>query len=191
MSEHSNRTDAAPRRIFFALWPNEALQRLVERQTHTQVEESGGRPVPAHNLHLTLAFLGSIEAGRVETTKACGAAVGGEPAFDMSFDRLEVWPRSHVLCLATQTAPTGLTHLVERLRFNLLKEGFEVRQEDFRPHLTLARDVRKPASERPIASIGWRVNEFVLMQSQPAPTGSQYSFVARWALSTPAVKEIA
>lgn len=170
------------RRLFFALWPPESLQRAIERQMHSQVEGCGGRAVPTHNLHVTLAFLGSVQESRLEAAKACAHRMSDCPAFDLKFDLLEVWSRSRVLSLTMPTAPPALMQLVERLRFNLLSEQFEVSQEEYRAHVTLARDVKARMAPEDITSIEWSVREFVLVESQPRPTGSQYTVLARWPL---------
>ena len=45
---------AAPRRLFFALWPDEVQRCALEHNAAKAVRHSGGRPVAAANLHVTL-----------------------------------------------------------------------------------------------------------------------------------------
>ena len=45
-------------RLFYALWPDEPLRERLAEAARDAVRQSGGRPVPAGNYHLTLAFLG-------------------------------------------------------------------------------------------------------------------------------------
>src|SRR5690606_7943609 len=50
--------EAGLRRIFFALWPDDATRGAIERACRQAVRRSGGRPTAKRNLHLTVAFLG-------------------------------------------------------------------------------------------------------------------------------------
>jgi 2'-5' RNA ligase len=160
------------------------MQRDLETAMRPRIEAVDGRAIAARNLHVTLAFLGEVADARLPSVKACAAAVGTthRHSFDLQFDRIEIWGRPRVLCLTTQRVPEPLLKLFERLRFNLLREQFEVRQEEYRPHVTLARDVRRRTSEEPIAPIGWRVQDFVLVQSQRGAAGSEYAVLERWPL---------
>jgi 2'-5' RNA ligase len=174
------RSSEGSRRLFFALWPSEAQQQAIEHRLKERVGASGGRAIPARNLHVTLIFLGNVPDSQFEITKACAAQATGEIAFDLTFDRLETWSRSRVLCLAASAVPQVLAQLVERLQFNLLRQGFEIRQEEFRPHVTLARDVKKRGIQEAIPAFQWQVEHFVLVESQRGPAGSQYTIAARW-----------
>jgi RNA 2',3'-cyclic 3'-phosphodiesterase len=158
------------------------MQRDIETMMRPRIEAIEGRAVPVRNLHVTLAFLGDVPDARLPSVKACAAAVGATHRFDLQFDRIEIWGRAHVLCLTTQCVPEPLLKLFERLRFNLLNEQFEVRHEEYRPHVTLARDVRRRTSEEPIEPIRWRVQDFVLVQSQRGAAGSEYAVLERWLL---------
>lgn len=169
------------RRLFFAVWPPDVQQQTIEAIMRPRVESSRGRAVPARNLHVTLAFLGSIPDARFEAVLACASAVRGD-AFHLAFDQLEIWARAHVLCLTTSRMPAELAQIEERLRFNLLNEQFDIRQEDYRPHVTLARDIKRRNHREAIPPLGWRVAEFVLVQSRSGPSGSEYEVIRRWAL---------
>src|SRR5581483_1928235 len=94
----------ATRRIFFALWPDERVRAALAHATHKAVRSCGGRPVPVHNLHATLLFLGSVPESRIPDVVAVAAnarsamddavAVGGwtqGASLDFTFDRIEFW----------------------------------------------------------------------------------------------------
>src|SRR5688500_2444515 len=108
---------------------------------------SGGRAIPARNLHVTLAFLGQVPESQLEVVKQCADRAGSCGRIDLQFHRVEVWKRSRVLSLVPLATPPELSELVERLKFNLLSEHFEVGREEYRPHLTLARDAKKRIGE--------------------------------------------
>src|SRR5918993_4819502 len=100
------------RRLFFAIWPSEAQQHMIERDMRSYVEASRGRPVPARNLHATLAFLGGVPESRMDVAKACAGQVGSNAGFDLRFDRVETWGRARVLCLTAPSMPSALGRLV-------------------------------------------------------------------------------
>lgn|SRR5512138_1127370 len=169
------------RRLFFALWPTEAQQRAIEAAMRGRVEASRGRAIPVENVHVTLAFLGSVAADRFERVIRSATQVRGG-RFEVEFDQIEVWARARVLCLTSRHTPSPLVHIEEQLRFNLLSEQFDIRQEEYRPHVTLARDVRGRNMREEIAPIGWSVEDFVLVESRPGRSGSKYTVVERWPL---------
>lgn len=172
------------RRLFFALWPSGEEQRRMESAMRRRVETSRGRAIPAENLHVTLAFLGSVVTSRFERVVECARRVSGTPFF-FDLDQIEVWARARVLCLTCSSTPPELMRLEEQLRFNILSEHFDIRQEEYKPHVTLARDVRGRNMREPIAPpMGWNVEEFVLVESRPGRSGSEYSVVERWPLAT-------
>ncbi len=147
----------------------------------SRVEASGGRPIPAENLHVTLVFIGSVPESRFERVIHAAAQVRGAP-FDLEFDQIEAWARSRVLCLTSSSTPPQLIEIEEQLRFNLLGGQFDIRQEEYRPHVTLARDVGRRTMREAIAPIGWSVEDFALVESRPGRSGSKYSVVERWPL---------
>jgi 2'-5' RNA ligase len=55
-------------------------------------------------------------------------------------------------------------------------------RQEFRPHVTLARDVPRMRSIETIRPIEWRVDDFVLVESNMTKTGSEYSVLERWPL---------
>lgn len=150
----------------------------------SHVAQSNGRPVPTRNLHVTLAFLGEVPEARVDQVKQCARSVATDGGFDLQFDQIEIWARARVLCLTPEHTPDVLQRLFERLRLNLLNEQFEIRHEEYRPHVTLARDVRRRNERTAVEPIGWRVDEFVLVQSQRGSAGSEYAIIDRWPLES-------
>jgi RNA 2',3'-cyclic 3'-phosphodiesterase len=57
-------------RLFFALWPGTQEQQALLRASAPAVADSAGRPIPAANLHATLAFLGNVAAARLPQLRA-------------------------------------------------------------------------------------------------------------------------
>lgn len=170
-------------RVFFALWPTDELRGQIARQTEELAGAAGGRLIPASNFHVTLVFLGSVSLATLTAT-ASAASELRVPSFEIEFDHATVWPRSKVLVLGASRPPTELQSLVEGLRISSLQAKAVVETEDYKPHITLARDVRRPPRPLPEAPmIRWHAKEFVLVESKPGPKGSIYSVIYRWTLA--------
>jgi 2'-5' RNA ligase len=173
--------EAASRRLFFALWPSEALRRAIEQATGAGAMRAGGRKIPAENFHITLIFLGSVPDHRLhEVVDAASAVVA--PPFELKLDRLESWRRSGVLCLTAQS-PSQLASLRIQLRASLAERQFQLEEGPFQPHVTLVRRWAHSAPPVAIEPIRWAIDEFVLVQSQAGPHGSQYEVLHRWPLT--------
>jgi 2'-5' RNA ligase len=143
-------------------------------------------------LHLTLKFLGEIEAERVEalTRAAHRAAVGGGK-FALGLHEAGVFPphgNARVLWLGLHDDTGRLAELQRRLEAECERENFPRETRAFRPHITIAR-IRTPnAAARHIAKLHretdfapatFDVGEFVVMQSQTGAGGSRYMPLSR------------
>lgn len=110
--------------------------------------------------------------------------------FRLELQRLEFWRRPGVLCLTAAEVPQGLQHLHDALRAAIVADGFAVEEREYRPHLTVARDVLRAPRELTVPAVSLDVSEFVLVQSVPASNGSQYQIRARWPLNAAAPAEV-
>lgn len=172
----------ATRRLFFALWPTDVLREQILQQTEVMVGQASGRAIPASNLHVTLLFLGAVAEEDLPRIMAAGAGTSGT-RFELCFDVIESWGRSKVLVLGASHVPQPLSDLVDSLRISLLGQQIATEAEDYRPHVTLARNVaaRQRSSLHPV--MRWQVGDFVLVESTPGPRGSRYEVLARWPLA--------
>jgi len=167
-------------RLFFALWPDDELQAVIEREACELVARSGGKPVPRTHYHATLAFLGSVAAERLAVVRAVAAEITA-PEFVLQLDHIHGWRRSGILFMGTHRVPAALTQLVDALQSKLREREFVLEERPFRLHVTLARNARLTESV-PVAQIDWQVNEFALVESTPGRGGSRYEVIGRWAL---------
>lgn len=175
-------------RLFFALWPTGAHRRALAVATGPVVAQVEGQPVPAANLHVTLAFLGSVP-GRTFVHLVEIGGQGGYPAIELDFDRLEYWPKPRVLVAVPSQVPPAGTAMVERLWQRIEPLGFARDTRPWRPHLTLARKIRRPPPDGltlgagPLPSAGdaarWRL---ALVESVTHPQGARYRPLAEWPL---------
>lgn len=170
------------RRLFFALWPSPALRRKLADENAALLLGSGGKPIPDANLHVTVIFLGEQPAQRLDDILEA-AASASVPAFTLSFDRAESWSRSRVLVLSATRTLSELAALVDRLHISLLGRQIQLKREEYRPHVTLARKLPRTWPPRPIEPLQWPVQEFVLAESVPGAEGPRYEVLARWPLA--------
>lgn len=180
-AEHGPRS--AQHRLFFALWPDDSLRERIGAAVLPQLEGRRARKVRLANLHITLAFLGSVLESDLAKIVEAGNRTRGEP-FDLTINRLESWRAAHVACLMIAPVPAPLAKLVECLRFNLLERNVEVDRKEFRAHVTVARDWRDRRLDEHIGPFTWPVRDFVLVDSKPGREGSEYRIVHRWPLTS-------
>ena len=172
---------AKTRRLFFALWPTEAVR--AQLAAAVQQHAALGRAIAARNLHVTVFFLGAVAAERVFHVLDAAKLTFGV-MFSVHLDRVEFWRRSSLICLTAQRAPPQLLALVERLRAGLRERGFELREPaTFRPHVTLVRDVARGPTGAGVASVQWPVDSFALVESKVGQRGSEYTVLEQWKLS--------
>jgi 2'-5' RNA ligase len=147
-------------------------------------------------LHLTLKFLGEIEAARVASITAALQALGRFHPFKVEVKGFGYFPdarRPRVLWVGLE-APAALAELAWRVEAALEKLGFARENRPFTPHLTLARFDRPHAPPALAASIDgssvdslgcFEVTEFFLFESRLRPGGPEYFKRARFPLSSP------
>jgi RNA 2',3'-cyclic 3'-phosphodiesterase len=172
-----------PLRLFFALWPDEALRQALAGWLKPLIPADIGRPVPAQNLHVTLAFLGNVEPERVAVLESLAGTLEW-PAVDVVFDRTAYWPKARLLCLEAATPPDALLAAVARLHESLREAGFEIERRPFRAHITLVRNLPGPPEPgeglQGVPEFVWPVRGVALVASTSAPGGSQYRVLRQW-----------
>ena len=175
----------SPQRLFFALLPDEAVHKQL-RQLQKDLGQVGGRPVPKENLHLTLLFLGNVEAGKVDAVRDIAAGVEGKP-FDLLLDTLGGFRQNNarILWVGPSEPPPELGALHQSLRRQVRKIGLHVGKGVYRPHVTLIRkaDLRKKLPEDPEPGIQWTARRCALMASELLPSGSRYEILVETELS--------
>lgn len=166
-------------RVFFALWPDEAVRKALHAQGKLVHAQLAGRLTRAASIHMTLLFLGEIEASRLTALQDAAGTVGVEP-FGMSLDRLVCWPHNRIAWAGPAHPPPALEGLVERLRQSVAQAGFSFDRKPFAAHVTLLRDAACRPLEPDMTPIAWRVSDFVLMRSLLDASGSNYHVIGRW-----------
>jgi len=169
------------KRLFFALWPDAALQESLYRLGATTLRPGDGRRTPSLNIHLTLAFLGSVSSDFQACSENAAAKIQAEP-FTLALEMLGCFRRSGILWVGAERTPPALLALVRALSDGLRACGYEPDARPFRSHLTLARRLRRCPRFPVITPIEWVVRDFVLVESHTGPGGAEYHVLRRWPL---------
>ncbi|HKX39083.1 MAG TPA: RNA 2',3'-cyclic phosphodiesterase [Burkholderiales bacterium] len=157
-------------RLFFALWPPRDAAEALARWA----KAFEGRAIPAEKIHLTLAFLGGVDAG-----KAIAAArrVRAGP-FELPLESAKYVRGNEMVWVAPLETPPGLKALVERLHFELYRAEFILERRPFAAHVTLLRKAPRPKAMAALPEVGWPVREFALVNS----VNGAYQDVERFSL---------
>jgi RNA 2',3'-cyclic 3'-phosphodiesterase len=158
------------RRLFFALLPDQTMRRSLEH-SRQRIFPLAGRPVDPANFHMTLAFLGAVGEERSRLLRELAAPM---PSCDFTLDRLELWGKQGVLVAAASQVPENLACQVNALWQRLGRLGFARDSRPFKPHVTLARDVRSLRPGTPWTAVHWRCDRVQLMESISVPGGVRY-----------------
>lgn len=168
-------------RVFFALVPPPEVQQALGELARETARRAHGRPVPAENMHVTLAFIGAWPVARLPTLFDAAADVHGEP-MNIALDRLGAFRRAGIAWIGPSLVPDALTRLAASLAGALSAAGVTLDAQHYRPHVTLARHCRGPYSEGAAGPFGFDANRFVLMRSQTRAEGARYQSLATWPL---------
>lgn len=168
------------------------MRQAMAQATRHAARASNGRPVPADNLHVTLAFLGSVPERRLPelaevarraaaaTRSALGGAGSPDDPLALAFDRLEYWRAAHLLCALPTEPRASVAMLAQKLADSLTGPT----TTPFRPHVTLARKVHRSPRATAMPPVTWSFTDFVLVDSKTLPAGSIYTVLERFTLSS-------
>ena len=165
------------RRLFFALWPDPVLKASIAHAARTPARPLGGRRVRDESLHLTLLFLGTVEAEAQARLEAAAGKIRA-PGFELGLDRVGSFFRAKVLWVGPSQVPAALPALRAQLETAAGKAGVAFDPKALVPHVTCYRDVRKALEPVPVTPLRWPVRSFALVES----VGGQYHVVSQWPL---------
>ena len=166
-------------RLFFALWPDEAVRAQLAHWTRELHAVCGGRPTRPENLHVTLAFLGSVEDARVAEVE-CAAGEVAPRVVSLVLDQPGYWKRNRIAWAGASTVPAGLDAFVAELRSALERSHIGFDSKGFVSHVTLLRDAREPRAMPALDPIEWRLDGFALVRSVALPRSSSYEVLRSW-----------
>jgi 2'-5' RNA ligase len=167
-------------RLFFALWPDEAVRTALNAAAQSLLGKRVKR-IPAANLHITLAFAGSVTA-RVRQCLVATAGTLQLAPFDLLLDRCGYWPGPRIAWIAPTHTPPALWSLVGELRTVFESCGLQVETRPYQPHVTLARKIGRQVNDTPVAPVPWSIRSFSLIESVTDQRGASYRQLVAWTL---------
>jgi len=127
-------------RLFIAVnFSAEIKKHLLDAVKELKSKAACGNFSRQENLHLTLAFIG--ETNRTDDIKRCIDSVSASP-FTLTFGGCG---RFGNLWWAGIKKSGELSALAEKLQNALREDGFQIDKREFKPHVTLAREVKSDA----------------------------------------------
>lgn len=169
------------KRLFFALWPDDATRKRCGRMVHSV--RDFGRPVALSNIHVTLVFLGNVDEAQQAAMQQAAAKIECEPLV-LNFKRLAYWKKPAVLCLTAECKDSPVLDLVSQLTEIAIQNAIAVDQRPYRAHVTLLRKA-KSLPEMQFELIAWQAREFCLVESRAMPYGVEYRVLERWPCGRP------
>jgi len=147
------------------------------------IEAKGFRPVQPQNVHVTLVFLGNVEAASELLINHSVTGISAKP-FVLTFDRLSYWSRPKVLCLTCSQMADEVEVLVAALNREVASCGLQTDTRPYKPHITLARHALY-LPDINFEPIVWRAESFCLVESCSEPDGVCYKVRQHWPFIKP------
>ena len=167
--------------MFFALVPPPSLAQSLGALARDVARRAHGRPVPAENVHLTLAFVGGWPLARLPELLDAEAQLRGA-TIELSRDTLGGFRRAGVAWIGAAATPP-LTALATSLATALAAAGVALEDRPLAPHVTLARKCRGPYPDERVTPFAWTADALTLLESQTRAKGARYRPLARWPLT--------
>jgi 2'-5' RNA ligase len=166
---------AGTQRVFVALWPTPAVrERLRDVTSRLAADALTARIISASNLHLTLAFIGSLGENRTEAL-AERLTTWSTTEFDWVIDHVGYFARARVVWAGGPQTPK-LFALAASVRELLEELAVSYDRKPFAPHVTLLRDVAHwPANVVPIKpEVTWPCKRPTVIRSEHRADGVVY-----------------
>lgn len=168
-------------RLFFALWPDDAVRREIGAIAGC-LPRQAGRLVARENFHITLLFLGPMDAERRACAERAADSVAGH-AFVLALDQIGWWRGPRVVWIGAPVVPDALAALAGNLYAGVSGCGIALDKRPFHAHVTIARKARRAVRADPPDPVAWQVRSFSLVESVTRSDGAQYTILKTWPLS--------
>ena len=181
LTEKGTDTKIKPIRVFFAIFPNEFVQKQLAHQAEILEPTCGGRKIRTQNFHLTLLFLGDVSTHRIAILQQTMKNISAKK-FELTLDKIGYWKRNQITYIQANQFPDELFFLVDSLKTALSEAGFLFDKYIYKPHVTLIRKATHSAEINLPIPITWEVNEWSLIQSRQTESGIDYIPLSQWNL---------
>ncbi len=174
--------------------PSSLRQELGRIQARLRVDRPRIKWVDPDGIHLTLKFLGNVEAARIDgITQAVAESARRVRPIRLNIQELGAFPslkRVQVVWVGLGGELDKLSRLSQLLEAGLAGLGFPTEQRPFRPHLTLARLGNEASPEerqlfgqlitdtRLESDYSFEADALSLMRSQLTGSGAIYSRIS-------------
>ncbi len=167
--------------------PADLRQQLLDMQTQLRSLGHGVSWVKPDGIHLTLKFLGDVEAGQMDAiAEAVGRAAADIADFAVTVQGLGAFPnfrRPRVLWAGIQEQSGLLKKLQHQIEIELAHLGYPREERDFSPHLTLGRVKDSHQAEAIISKfqqmrftpVVFSAGSIIVMRSDLKSDGAVYS----------------
>lgn len=171
-------------RLFFALWPDDPVRQQIAALQSKVAFQASGQRVKTQNLHLTLQFIGNVEAAKAGCLVEAAARLSCAP-FKLQLDALGSFSTQKIIWLGASRWPHALYSLHESLAAVVDGCGCNVESRQYRPHVSLHRGGALSAGhDVDLSVIDWHVDSFTLFSSSLQQSGAVYREIAAFQLSS-------
>ncbi|MBE0615339.1 MAG: RNA 2',3'-cyclic phosphodiesterase [Burkholderiales bacterium] len=168
-------------RLFFALWPDSALQGRLAAWAKQAAGKA--RPMRRENLHMTLAFLGATQTTLLPLLTESARTVRFVP-FTLRLDRIAYWKHNRIIWCGADQDPPALSALVGELRACLDASAIAYDRKPFVSHVTLVRNAPGLQMAQPWEPLVWEARDFALVQSEKTDGRISYRPLERFSASS-------
>jgi len=173
-------------RVFFALWPEPAIQRQLHAVAKEYQARCDARVMRTDTLHMTLQFIGNIKCSQLPKLISAADKVSATPPFRLELNTLSFWKHNRIGYARFTASEPALEMLAATLQHELANQGFVADSAKFSPHVTLLRNVEHILASQNFIPVTWQVNSFVLVESVTANQKTQYRILREWSFPNPA-----
>ena len=164
------------RRLFIGLLPDDEVRDVIAEHQRQWYWNAGSLPTRPERLHLTLHFLGEIDATREHALRSALAGEDVAP-FELALRTPECWASG--IAVLRPDESVALKDLHTRLTARLSHIGIAPMRGSFTPHVTLARGAVNAAPPEATRPVIWTVTDFALVWSRPGPP-ARYEVLDRY-----------
>lgn len=177
-------------RLFIGLELPGGVQDRLERLCSGLKE---ARWVEAHNMHITLSFIGEIDEGRAEDLHNALDKIRFE-AFDLYLAELDCFAHKHQpssIWAGVKGDVDALHHLQKKVVAAVELAGIDAEKRKYKPHVTIAR-LKKTPSEQALSYMEannglktetFTISNFTLFRSHLTRHGAEYEVLERYGMA--------